>query len=84
MVEIEGKTTAGQVDYSKMKMIKQGNTGKAVKVWQAVIGVTIDGKFGPNTKAKTIALQKKAFPKDSSEWDGIVGPKTWKYGLEHM
>ena len=77
-------TSTTEVDYSKMKMIKQGNTGKAVKVWQAVIGVTIDGKFGPNTKAKTIALQKKAFPKDSSEWDGIVGPKTWKYGLEHM
>lgn len=69
---------------TKMKQIKKGSKGKAVKVWQAILGVDIDGSFGPKTKEATIAFQKKAFPKDEAEWDGVVGEQTWKAGLESV
>ena len=76
-------TTQKESDYN-MPTIKKGSTGKAVKVWQVIVGVTIDGDFGTKTKDATIAFQKKVFPNDSSEWDGIVGDKTWKAGLESL
>ena len=69
---------------TKMTQIKEGSSGKAVKIWQAIVGVKIDGEFGPNTEKATIAFQKKAFPKNKNEWDGIVGEKTWKAGLESV
>lgn len=68
----------------KMTQIKEGSEGKAVKVWQAIVGVTIDGDFGAKTRKATIAFQKKVFPNDKSQWDGIVGDKTWKAGLESI
>lgn len=68
----------------KMKQIKKSSKGKAVKVWQAIVGVSIDGNFGKDTVNATIAFQKKAFPKDETQWDGIVGDKTWKAGLESI
>lgn len=77
-------TTTTKVSDVKMKKIKTGSTGKAVRVWQAILGVDIDGKFGPNTRTATIAFQKKAFPSTPSEWDGVVGDKTWKAGLESI
>lgn len=80
----ENQTTSQKVSDTKMKTIKKGSTGKAVKVWQAIIGVSIDGDFGTKTKDATIAFQKKAFPNDEDEWDGIVGAKTWKAGLESL
>lgn len=36
----------------------------------------VDGKFGEKTLAAVIDFQKKAFPDDPKEWDGIVGTKT--------
>lgn len=72
---------------TEMKQIKKGSKGKAVRVWQSILGYTgndIDGKFGPGTKADTIAFQKKAFPNEPDEWDGVVGSKTWKAGLESV
>lgn len=68
----------------KMTQIKRGSKGKAVKVWQAIVGVNTDGDFGQKTYDATIAFQKKAFPNDKDEWDGIVGDKTWKAGLESV
>jgi hypothetical protein len=38
---------------------------------------TVDGVFGPKTKAAVLAFQLDAFPGQAKEWDGIVGPKTW-------
>lgn len=75
------KNTTTEEDDIDMRTIKQGSTGKAVEIWQVIIGKTVDGKFGKDTKAGTIELQKKAFPNDPDEWDGIVGPKTWKAGF---
>lgn len=37
----------------------------------------VDGVFGPNTRAATVAFQRLAFPGQSSEWDGVIGPRTW-------
>lgn len=65
---------------TKMRQIKKGSTGKAVKVWQAILGVEVDGKFGPKTEEATKAFQKK----HKLEGDGIVGPLTWKAGLESV
>jgi peptidoglycan hydrolase-like protein with peptidoglycan-binding domain len=38
---------------------------------------TVNGVFGPKTKAAVLAFQLDAFPGQPKEWDGIVGPKTW-------
>lgn len=77
-------TSTQKVSDTKMPTIKKGSKGKAVKVWQVIVGVTVDGDFGTKTKEATIEFQKKAFPNDSSEWDGIVGFKTWAKGLESL
>lgn len=77
-------TTTTKASDTKMKTIKRGSKGKAVKVWQAIIGAEIDGSFGPDTEAATLAFQKKAFPKQPAEWDKVVGEKTWKAGLESI
>lgn len=37
----------------------------------------IDGKFGAATEKATRSFQRKAFPAQPSEWDGVIGPKTW-------
>ncbi len=64
-----------------MPTIKKGSTGKVVKIWQVIAGVEVDGEFGSKTKVATIEMQKELFPDEPNEWDGIVGPKTWKAGL---
>jgi N-acetylmuramoyl-L-alanine amidase CwlA len=87
---IEGKTETKvetkveKVSDTKMPTIKLGAKGKAVGVWQVIVGAEVDEDFGSKTKAKTIEFQKKAFPNDENEWDGVVGPKTWKAGLESL
>lgn len=66
-------------DYN-MKTIKKGSKGNAVKVWQIIIGVTVDGIFGSGTEAATKTWQKK----HGLTVDGIAGPKSWKVGLEAL
>lgn len=72
------------VDYEAQafKNLKVGSSGTAVKVWQTIVGVTADGMFGGKTKDATIELQKKLFPNDSAEWDGVVGKKTLNKAVE--
>lgn len=56
------------------RTIKKGNTGRAVKAVQSILGdLTIDGKFGAKTDAAVRAYQSK----HGLTVDGIVGPKTW-------
>ena len=64
--------------------IKRGSTGKAVKVWQVIIGAEPDGLFGKVTEELTKGFQTLAFPNDRSQWDGIVGKNTWKAGMESV
>jgi peptidoglycan L-alanyl-D-glutamate endopeptidase CwlK len=63
-----------------MKTIKKGSTGKAVKVWQLIVGVSTDGDFGSATESATKKFQKA----HGLTADGIVGNKTWKVGLESL
>jgi hypothetical protein len=54
--------------------IQQGDTGDAVRRWQAIIGVAQDGDFGPTTDAATRTWQKA----HGIDPDGVVGPLTWQ------
>ena len=63
-----------------MPMIKQGSKGTAVKIWQVIIGVEVDGSFGPATLAATKKFQEK----HGLVVDGIVGKNSWREGLESV
>ncbi len=79
--------TSTDLEDTEMPEIEKGSKGRAVAVWQAIIGFTgkdVDGDFGSKTKTRTIEKQKAWFPNQKAEWDGIVGPKTWKKGLESV
>lgn len=39
--------------------------------------LVVDGIFGANTRGATVSFQRIAFPGQASEWDGIIGPRTW-------
>lgn len=66
-------------------VISQGDRGENVKtiqtwlsaiskVYPSIPSVSVDGVFGPRTKAAIIAFQKQF----SLTPDGLVGPKTWE------
>ena len=55
-------------------VVKVGSKGANVKYLQKKLGITVDGDFGPNTRAAVVAFQTK----QGLTADGIVGPKTWK------
>lgn len=55
--------------------------GQAVKVWQAIVGADVDGDFGAQTREHTVNFQRKVFPNQPAEWDGVVGIKSWNKGL---
>lgn len=63
-----------------MKTIKKGSRGKAVMIWQIIVGANPDGDFGSNTDAKTRTFQKN----HGLKVDGIVGENSWKVGLESV
>lgn len=56
-----------------MNTIRKGSVGPDVATWQAIIGVDVDGAFGPATAAATRAWQLE----HALVADGIVGPATW-------
>lgn len=72
-------SVASGVNY-KMPTIKKGSTGKAVKIWQVIVGVDVDGHFGPKTEDATKNFQRKC----GIEVDGIVGKNSWRTGLESV
>lgn len=58
--------------------LQQGSSGAAVVELQKLLnkfnsGLTVDGTFGPATRAAVVAFQAK----NELEADGIVGAKTW-------
>ena len=63
-----------------LPIIKYGSTGKAVKIWQLIMGVDPDGEFGPVTRAATIQFQKS----QKLEQDAEVGSDTWAAGLKTL
>ena len=64
----------------KLPIIKKGSVGKSVKVWQSIIGVSIDGDFGSKTESATRKFQKN----HNLTQDGVVGCNTWTSGLESI
>ncbi len=60
--------------------IRQGSTGPDVALWQSIVGVTVDGKFGPQTDQATRAWQKQR----GILSDGIVGAGTWTAALASL
>lgn len=61
-----------------LPIVKYGSVGRAVMVWQTIVGVEADGEFGKNTKAATLAFQKS----QGLEQDAEVGSFTWGAGLK--
>jgi len=60
--------------------IKKGSSGRAVKIWQVIVGTNADGSFGQKTLEATKAFQKNK----SLLTDGIVGSKTWAAGFKTL
>lgn len=63
-----------------LSIVKYGDIGRAVKVWQTIIGVEADGEFGKNTLAATLQFQRASDLED----DGEVGTYTWGAGLQTL
>jgi cell wall-associated NlpC family hydrolase len=73
-------------------LIKQGSTGYWVTVAKKKLNTKLttaykvrygslnikSSVFGPDMTRAVIAFQKRMFPRSPSEWDGVIGPKTWK------
>ena len=53
--------------------LKIGSTGEYVEELQKILGITVDGDFGPQTEAAVKEYQQA----NGLKPDGIVGPKTW-------
>ena len=54
--------------------VRSGSKGNAVSALQVLLGgLSVDGSFGPKTKAAVVAYQSA----HSLSADGIAGPKTW-------
>jgi hypothetical protein len=53
--------------------LRQGSTGRYVREMQGLLGVSVDGQFGPNTRAALVRFQsrRQLLP------DGICGPASW-------
>lgn len=62
--------------------LKKGCTGSEVIKLQSNLNVALntsieeDGIFGTETRTAVIQFQKKVFPNNKAEWDGVYGPKT--------
>ena len=55
----------------------EGMKGCAVRVWQMIVGATVDGAFGPNTAAKTVEWKRI----HGLEETPVVEPETWSKAL---
>jgi peptidoglycan hydrolase-like protein with peptidoglycan-binding domain len=60
-----------------LPVIKKGNKGDAVKIWQLILNVNADGIFGNTTYNQTRAFQAAA----NLTIDGVVGKNTWTKGF---
>jgi phosphatidylserine/phosphatidylglycerophosphate/cardiolipin synthase-like enzyme len=61
---------------SKLNQVHAGEIGAAHPGLDAC-PLEVDGKFGQLTYKAVISFQKRAFPGQWAEWDGVIGPKTW-------
>lgn len=74
-----GATTEVSVSCD-MPMLSKGDKGKAVMLWQIIVGANPDGDFGSETERLTRSFQDEK----GLTVDAIVGAKSWKAGLETL
>lgn len=82
---VENQTVSNNTQHTEseeynMPTIRRGSNGKAVKIWQVILGIEDDGKFGGGTEAATKAWQTA----HGLTNDGVVGPKTWRKGIDTL
>ena len=65
---------------ARMPLIKEGCVGSSVRLWQELIGVPVDGEFGPVTHGATLGFQNN----HDLKVDGEVGPKSWSAALSEL
>ena len=58
---------------TKTMVLKKGSTGPEVEELQKILGIKVDGDFGPATKLAVMKYQAQ----NGLTADGIVGPQTW-------
>lgn len=82
--EIGVLTVPGCVYTGTHPTVQYGDNNRHVKHAQCLLtkvhgyrGVDMDGIFGARTKSAVVSAQKKCYPSSPSDWDGIVGYKTW-------
>lgn len=64
----------------QLPVLQSGAEGSAVRCLQAILGVSVDGDFGKNTKTALKTFQKNVGIND----DGCCGQNTWKKIADHM
>lgn len=71
---LDGLTTQPDPAYiAPPPTLRKGASGEDVKQLQTLLGVAVDGEFGPKTEAAVKAAQAK----NNLVPDGICGPMTW-------
>lgn len=77
-----GGISSSQAEVSSKPILKKGSSGEYVLAWQKYLntlgyGLVEDGIFGNKTFDAVVDFQKRAFPNQPKEHDGIIGAKTW-------
>jgi hypothetical protein len=62
------------------RTMRRGAIGDDVSAWQVIIGVRMDGVFGPNTESKTKLWQAS----HKLDPDGVVGPRSRQAAMNEI
>lgn len=73
-------TTLTGTFQTRLPILRKGNSGTAVAMLQAMLGVDVDGQFGNDTYNSLKTFQKNV----GVTANGTCGIDTWKAVIEHM